>query len=52
MHDGDRYPDPHRFWPERFELTGKTEEGPLDPRRLTFGLGRRSVPPYISLDQL
>jgi len=36
--DETMYPDPHRFWPERFE--GKDNDI-LDPFSYTFGLGRR-----------
>ncbi|KAJ7112408.1 cytochrome P450 [Mycena crocata] len=39
-HDENAYPDPNRFWPERFML----DEGPPDPRLFVFGYGRRLCP--------
>jgi len=35
--DEEMYPDPHRFWPERFE----GENNVLDPYTYAFGFGRR-----------
>jgi len=37
------YPNPEQFYPERF-IPSKGLDAPLDPRKLTFGLGRRSCP--------
>ncbi|CAK5282546.1 unnamed protein product [Mycena citricolor] len=45
MHDGERYPDPMTFRPERF----LGAEAQADPRQVVFGYGRRSVPSIRSL---
>ncbi|KAJ7490967.1 cytochrome P450 [Mycena latifolia] len=42
-HDESTYPEPDRFWPERFMPDG-TNEVPPDPRQFVFGAGRRSCP--------
>lgn len=47
LHDETTYPDPFRFWPERWlndqgQLLHETE-APLNPRKVAFGFGRRCV---------
>ncbi|KAF5378243.1 hypothetical protein D9757_009137 [Collybiopsis confluens] len=40
LRDPEHYPEPEQFRPERFMM----ESPPPDPRKLTFGLGRRACP--------
>ena len=47
LHDEATYPEPFRFWPERWlndrgELLGE-EKAPLNPSKVAFGFGRRCV---------
>ncbi|KAJ6561796.1 cytochrome P450 [Mycena capillaripes] len=42
-HNESTYPDPDRFWPERF-MPDSSNEVPPDPRQFVFGYGRRSCP--------
>ena len=37
------YPDPDEFKPERFLVEGKPSPNVRDPRKYSFGFGRRSV---------
>ena len=41
LHDPDIYPEPDRFYPERFIRDGKLNPDVLDPASLVFGFGRR-----------
>ncbi|KAH9851712.1 cytochrome P450 [Lenzites betulinus] len=43
-HDPKTYPDPDRFYPERFIKDGKLNPDVLDPASLVFGWGRRACP--------
>ncbi|KAI0662139.1 cytochrome P450 [Cubamyces menziesii] len=44
LHDPDIYPEPDRFYPERFIRDGKLDPDVLDPASLVFGFGRRICP--------
>ncbi|EJD46775.1 cytochrome P450 [Auricularia subglabra TFB-10046 SS5] len=44
MHDGDVYQDPFTFNPDRWMRDGKLDETAQDPRKATFGFGRRICP--------
>ncbi|KAI0822054.1 cytochrome P450 [Trametes gibbosa] len=44
MHDPAVYPNPDRFYPERFIKDGKLDPEVLDPASLAFGWGRRVCP--------
>ncbi|CCM01420.1 uncharacterized protein FIBRA_03471 [Fibroporia radiculosa] len=44
------YPDPERFWPERFEALDSDTADLYDPRKLIFGFGRRICPGRIFAD--
>ncbi|KAJ3002115.1 hypothetical protein NUW54_g6025 [Trametes sanguinea] len=44
MHDPEIYPEPDRFYPERFIKDGKSNPDVLDPATLIFGFGRRICP--------
>ena len=43
LHDEKLYPQPEMFQPERFLKNGKLNPDVLDPERVAFGYGRRSV---------
>ncbi|KAH9851704.1 cytochrome P450 [Lenzites betulinus] len=43
-HNPEVYPDPQRFYPERFIKDGKLDPNVLDPASLVFGWGRRICP--------
>ncbi|OSD07441.1 cytochrome P450 [Trametes coccinea BRFM310] len=44
LHDPEIYPEPDRFYPERFIKDGKLNPEVLDPATLVFGFGRRICP--------
>ncbi|KAI0330489.1 cytochrome P450 [Cubamyces sp. BRFM 1775] len=44
LHDPDIYPEPDRFYPERFIRDGQLDPDVLDPASLVFGFGRRICP--------
>ncbi|CDO69911.1 hypothetical protein BN946_scf184884.g70 [Trametes cinnabarina] len=44
MHDPEIYPDPDRFYPERFIRNGQLDPTVLDPADFVFGFGRRKCP--------
>ncbi|KAI9058132.1 cytochrome P450 [Trametes sanguinea] len=44
MHDPEIYPEPDRFYPERFIKDGKLNPDILDPATIIFGFGRRICP--------
>ncbi|OCH88068.1 cytochrome P450 [Obba rivulosa] len=44
LHDGDDYPDPELFKPERFIKDGKLNREIKDPHTAAFGFGRRICP--------
>ena len=41
--DPREYPDPERFWPDRFLKDGKLNPAVRDPNTYAFGFGRRCV---------
>lgn len=53
LRNSETYPDPDKFWPERFEGMDKSHLNAIDPRNLVFGFGRRQayfhVVPVLSL---
>ncbi|KAI0731161.1 cytochrome P450 [Earliella scabrosa] len=52
LHNEALYPDPHRFYPERFELEKDPERLRLiDPANYVFGFGRRRCPGLHFADQ-
>ncbi|KAI8994215.1 CyP450 monooxygenase [Trametes punicea] len=44
LHDPEIYPEPERFYPERYIRDGKLDPDVLDPASLAFGFGRRVCP--------
>ncbi|KAI0687448.1 cytochrome P450 [Cytidiella melzeri] len=44
LHNPKMYPDPDRFWPERYEGLDKSQLDSTDPRNIVFGFGRRRCP--------
>ncbi|KZT04130.1 cytochrome P450 [Laetiporus sulphureus 93-53] len=44
MQDEESYPQPERFFPERFEKMDEHEARMKDTRRIVFGFGRRACP--------
>ncbi|KAH9889917.1 cytochrome P450 [Cubamyces lactineus] len=52
-HDPDIFPEPHRFYPERFIRDGKLDfTNAPDPLPLAFGFGRRVCPGRYSADSI
>lgn len=43
LHNPAVYPDPDRFWPERYEGLNESRLDAIDPRNIVFGFGRRYV---------
>jgi cytochrome P450 len=43
LHDENEYPDPDKFYPDRF-LLSECNSVPRDPRTLVYGFGRRICP--------
>ncbi|KZT04131.1 cytochrome P450 [Laetiporus sulphureus 93-53] len=44
MQDAEIYPQPEKFYPERFEKMGANEISQKDTRKIVFGFGRRACP--------
>ncbi|EMD36534.1 hypothetical protein CERSUDRAFT_66107 [Gelatoporia subvermispora B] len=44
LHDPEEYPDPERFFPDRFIKDGKLNPAVRDPSTASFGYGRRICP--------
>ncbi|OCH90228.1 CyP450 monooxygenase [Obba rivulosa] len=52
LHDPEEYPDPERFFPDRFVKDGRLNAAVRDPSTAAFGYGRRICPGRYFADNL